>query len=84
MIFHERIHELVEPRQLADRVALERRTIEKILVPVNDHPELGAPVAEMIVADRAVPEKLQDSIQRVADHRRANVAYVHRLGNVRP
>ncbi len=54
-----------------------------ILVAIDDHPELRAPVAEVIVADRLVAQELQRAIQAIADHGAADVAHVHRLGDVR-
>ena len=53
-----------------------------MLVPVEDHAELGAPVADVVVADRPVAEEPERAAQGVADHRGADVADVHRLGHV--
>ena len=53
-----------------------------MLVAVKDHAELRAPVADVIVADHVVAGELQHPAQRVADHRRADMADVHRLGDV--
>ena len=37
----------------------------------------------MVVGDRVVAAKFQDLGEGVADHRRADVAHVHRLGDIR-
>jgi hypothetical protein len=53
-----------------------------VLVAVDDHAELRAPVADVVVADHAVAEETQRAAEGVADHRRTDVAHVHRLGHV--
>src|SRR5579875_3675315 len=58
----------VKPGQLADRIALERLSIKKVLVAVQQHPELCAPVAEMIVRDDLVSQEAQQPRQRIADN----------------
>src|SRR5438552_7145625 len=50
---------------------------------VDDHPELGAPVADVIVPGDFVAEKLGDPRQGVAEDGAADVADMHRLGDVR-
>ena len=54
-----------------------------MLPAVNHHPELRAPVADVIVANDVVPKKLRDPGERVAEHHAANMADMHRLGDVR-
>ena len=54
----------------------------KFFQPADDHPELRAPVADVIVADDVVAEELGDARERVAEDGRADVADVHRLGDV--
>src|SRR5262245_31537587 len=54
-----------------------------MLVAINDHSELRAPITEMIVADNRVAKKLQRAIEAFANDGGSNVADVHRLGNVR-
>ena len=44
---------------------------------------MRTPVAEVVVGDRVVAAEAEDPGQRVSDHRRADVADVHRLGDVR-
>ena len=50
---------------------------------VNNHSELGAPVADVVVRDDLETQEPRNAGERVADDRRANVADVHRLGDVR-
>ena len=73
----------VNANQLGDRVALQRRAIEQIFPAVNDHAELRAPIADVIVADDFVAEKGGDPRERVAQDGAANVSDVHRLRHVR-
>ena len=73
----------IEPGKLLDRVSSIGLRVEKMLVAVEDHAELGAPVADVVVADNLVAEEPQHPAERVADHGRADVADVHRLGHVR-
>ena len=44
---------------------------------------LQAPVAEVHVRDHRIAEEAQEALQRIADHRRAQVADMHGLGDVR-
>ena len=83
MIVGQLIHEPVETRQLVDGVLLKLPGIEKVLVTEDNHPELSAPVADVIVAGHFMPLEFQDPVQSVADHAAAKVADVHRLGDVR-
>src|SRR5205823_6925873 len=54
-----------------------------MLVQVLDqHPELRAPVAEMVLPDHGSAEEGEDPGQGVADHRASEVADVHLLGDV--
>ena len=53
-----------------------------MLVAVDDHSELGPPVANVVVGDDFVPDKTERAGQGVADNRRADMANVHRLGHV--
>src|SRR5205085_2799932 len=77
------MHEFVEPSQLCDGIGLISSPIDEMLVAVNDHPELRAPITNVIVADHTVANEPQRAAESVADHRRANVPHVHRLGDVR-
>ena len=54
-----------------------------VLVEVLDqHPELGAPVAEVVLPDHGGAEVAEHPREAVADDRRAQVADVHLLGDV--
>ena len=55
----------------------------KLLVAVDEHAELRAPVAEVVVGDDRVAEEPQEAGERVADDRAAEVADVQRLRHVR-
>jgi hypothetical protein len=46
---------LVNPDNLGQGMLLKCALIQEIFPPVNDHPKLGTPVADMIVADHFVP-----------------------------
>ena len=56
----------VNPDQLGDRVARQRVAIEQMFPAVNHHPELRAPVADVVVANDVVPKKTRDPGERVA------------------
>ncbi len=49
---------------------------------MENHPELRAPVADVVVSDHLETEEPGDAAERIADDRRADVADVHRLGHV--
>ena len=53
--------------------------LEEVL---DQHPEGGAPVADVVLPDDGVAEVLEGAGERVADDRRAQVADVHLLGDV--
>ena len=50
---------------------------------LDQHAELRAPVAQVVLADHPVAEELEDPGQSVPDHRRPEVPDVHLLGPVR-
>jgi hypothetical protein len=81
--FRRGVHSLVAADQLCDGIAREGLLIENGLPPVENHAELGAPVPDVIVGDDLVPHKCGDACETVADDRAADVADVHRFGNVR-
>ncbi len=49
----------------------------------DEHAELGAPVADVVLADHAVAFELQQPAEAVADDRAAEMADVHLFGDVR-
>ena len=73
---------LVDANQFRDRIAFERSAVEQIFPAVDHHPELGAPIADVIVANDLVTEKRRDPRERIAQHRAADVAHVHRLRHI--
>ena len=54
-----------------------------MLPAVDHHAELRAPIADVIIADDFVAEEGGNAGERVAEHGAANVADVHRLGDIR-
>ena len=50
---------------------------------MKDHAKLRAPVADVIVGNDLVTEKARNAAKRVANDRRADVADMHRLGDIR-
>jgi hypothetical protein len=49
---------------------------------LDHHPELGTPVTDVVLPYDGVPGVRQNVAQGIADHRRAEVADVHLLGDV--
>ena len=58
-------------------------TVENLFPVQAAFPELRAPVADVVVADDAMAEQAQRALERIADAGGADVADVHRLGDVR-
>ena len=56
--------------------------VEKMLIAINNHAELGAPVADVIVANHIMAEEAQCAADGIADHCRTNVAHMHWLGHI--
>jgi hypothetical protein len=73
----------VEAGQIADRQLVRGLRLADVEQVLDEHPERGAPVAEMIGPDHPVAEPLQQPHARVTDHGRAQVPDVHLLGHVR-
>ena len=74
--------QLVEPLHLAQRIAGERLPIQLRLPAVQEHAKLRAPVSEMVVADHRAADEAPDPAEGIAEDGRADVADVHRLGDV--
>ncbi len=74
--------EPIQPRQLADGIGGVGRLVAGVLPAPEDHAELRAPVAEVVVADDPVSDGREDPRQAVADDRRSQMSDVHRLGDV--
>jgi hypothetical protein len=73
---------LVNAHNLCERITLQRLSIEQILPAVNHHPELRAPVANVIITDHFVSEKLRDARKSIAEHCATDVTDVHRFGDI--
>ena len=72
----------VDTDNLADRIPLECWSIEQILPTPDHHAELRSPIADVIVADDFVTEKLRNARKSVAQNGAANVTDVHRFGHI--
>ena len=76
------VDQTIQATELGHGFGGQRGFVAEVLPPVDDHAELRAPVADVVVADHAVAKKLQHAAEGVADDGRANVPYVHRLGDI--
>ena len=56
--------------------------IDEMLVAVKDHPELRAPIADVVITNHPVANEAERAVERVADDGRADMADVHRLGHI--
>ena len=72
----------IQPGELGHGIGGERGLIPGVLPAPEDHAELRSPVAQVVVADHMMAQGLEDPGQAVADHGRADVPHVHRLGDV--
>ena len=72
----------IEPRQLAHGIGRVARLVARVFPSPEDHAELRAPVAQMVVSNHTMAQRRVDPGQAVADHRRAQVPHVHRLGDI--
>ena len=75
-------HEPVEPAEFRRGIGRIGGIVAAVLPAPEDHAELSAPVAEVVVGDHPVATKPEDSGQRVTDHSGPDMAHVHRLGHV--
>jgi hypothetical protein len=75
--------ELVHPLELHDRLRLQGGFFSPLAHPDDEQPELSAPIAEVVVADNVMTHERQDSRDRIANDRRAQVSDMHLLGDVR-
>ena len=73
---------LVEALHLADGVGLQRGGVQVALPGDQQHAELRAPIAQVIVGDDLVAQQPQRARQAIAQDGRADVADVHGLGHV--
>jgi hypothetical protein len=73
---------LVEAVQIADGQLVGGFGLADIEEVFDEHPERGAPVAEVVLADHAVSKPLEQTHGRVSDDGGAEMADVHLLGRV--
>ena len=83
VVVHQLAHQAIQSGQFRHGIGVIGSLVAKMLVTVENHPELGAPVTQMVVAHHAMPDEPKRAAQAVADHGRADVPDVHRLGHVR-
>ena len=83
VIVHDATNNSVDPTEFLHRLISIGLHIDEMPIAVDDHAELRAPIAEMIVRDYFVPDETENSGKSVANDRRANMADVHRLGDIR-
>ena len=72
----------IQPGQLGHGIGGVSGLVAGVLPAPEDHAELRAPVAQVVVADHLMAQGREDPGQAVADHGRADVPHVHRLGDV--
>ena len=63
--------------------ALSASRLQMMFPAEEQHSELRAPVADVVVGDDAVAEQAQRAREAVSEDRGADVAHVHRLGHIR-
>ena len=78
-----RIGLFVEAIEIALRQPVARHVLAEVKQVFDEHAERPAPVADVVLADHCVPEKLVEPNERVTDHGRTQVADVHLLRDVR-
>ena len=78
----ERVDLAVKAGHFRNGIARQGVAIKEMFPPVEDLAELRAPVAEMVVGDDLVSGEPRDAGQRVAEDGAADVADMHRLGDV--
>ena len=72
----------VDALHLGQGILLIRRLVKKRTIADNQHAELGAPVAQMIVRLHRVPAKTQHPGERVTQDGGANMTNVHGFGHI--
>ena len=72
----------VDALHFGQGVLLIRRPVKKRTIADNQHAELGAPVAQMIVRLHRVAAKTQHPAERVAQDGGTNMTDVHGFGHV--
>ena len=74
---------LVEVVEVALAESRRGHVLTEVEQMLDEHPEGAPPVADVVLADHGVAGELVEPHQRVTDDRRAQVADVHLLGDVR-
>src|ERR1035437_930237 len=74
---------LVETFHLGERISLQTGRIEQGLPADQQHAELRAPVAQVVVRNDTVAQQPERARQGVAQYGRADMTDVHRLGHIR-
>ena len=72
----------VKPEQFLQRLGFQALFIDAFLPRPGHHPELGSPVADMVVFDDRVSHLGRHARKTLANNGRANMPHVHRLGDV--
>ena len=75
--------QLVNAFHFAERIGRERSLVELSFPAQKQHPKLRPPVPDVIVPHNIVADESRDPRQGVAEERGADMADVHRLGDVR-
>ena len=78
-----RTHRAVDAQQFGNRILCQGLGIEPAFPAMQNHPELGAPIPDMVVRDHLVAHPARHARQRITDKGAADVADMHRLGDVR-
>jgi hypothetical protein len=73
----------VEADEFGDGILFQSLAVEEVLPAVNDFSELRAPVTDVVVGCNFVAEETGDAHEAVAEDRAADMADMHRLGDIR-
>jgi len=73
----------VEADEFGDGILFQSLAVEEVFPAVNDLAELRAPVADVVVGGDFVAKKTGDAHEAVAEDRAADMADMHRLGDIR-
>ncbi len=76
------VGEDIDALEFVNGGGVESGGVEEVAVAHDEDAELGAPVAEMVVADDAIAEGAVDALEGIADDGRADVGDVHGFGDV--
>ena len=82
MIIGQHAYDAVDSAKFSDRLNGIGLFIQEVLVSVNHHAELGAPISQVIIRDHLMSQESQHATQTVANHRRSDMPDVHRLCHI--